>query len=128
MTIPSKDISQPPVMVIPDQYIKIVDNDTAPSAPPAPIQKMTTQQVAVTYNISTNMGRDACRAECAVCNQGVVSKVTHNTSGMAWCAAISLLLIFWPICWVPFVVRDCKDTAHHCPQCKNLLGKTEPCK
>ncbi|CAD8056310.1 unnamed protein product [Paramecium primaurelia] len=35
-----------------------------------------------------------------------------------------LIFLFWPLCWLPCVLRSCKDIIHYCPFCNQVVGRT----
>uniref|UniRef100_A0A7S1BWA1 LITAF domain-containing protein n=1 Tax=Corethron hystrix TaxID=216773 RepID=A0A7S1BWA1_9STRA len=113
-------------ILIPSEYVTVVqnDNDTAPSAPP---MAATTSHQPVEYKLRRDLGRLPTQAQCPVCDQLVVTRVSNDIIGVTWCAAITLLIVFWPLCFLPFVLVGCKETIHRCGQCENVLGKTEAC-
>ncbi|CAD8091216.1 unnamed protein product [Paramecium sonneborni] len=35
-----------------------------------------------------------------------------------------LIFLFWPLCWLPCVLKSCKDIIHYCPFCNQIVGRT----
>lgn len=120
---------------MPSEYVTIVadaDNTAIPSAPPMPTYGAPSAAPAVVTTTTIqyhakDLGRGSVQTQCPVCNQLVTTRVTDKATGATWCAAVSLLIVFWPICWLPFVVQGCKETEHKCVQCNNILGRTQAC-
>lgn len=42
-------------------------------------------------------------------------------------AVILLLLIFWPLFWLPFVMDDCKDSYYACNNCGKVISEKSLC-
>ena len=40
-------------------------------------------------------------------------------------AGCLVLIVCWPLFWLPCVMQDCKDIVHHCPRCGKRLGVRE---
>merc|ERR1719223_754958 len=53
--------------------------------------------------------------------------VTQNATA-TWVAFFVLLFLFWPLCWLPFVMDSAKQTYHYCTECHNNLGGVAPFK
>ena len=50
---------------------------------------------------------------CSHCNQSSTTRIKTYPSWETWVAAGVLVLVFWPICWIPLVtdsVSNCKCT------------------
>ncbi len=61
------------------------------------------------------------RPRCRYCGElGPPSLVSARPLCMAWVFFFILLLLFWPICWVPLVV--CHKRDYRCPHCKVSWG------
>uniref|UniRef100_A0A8C6TYJ5 Si:ch211-202h22.8 n=1 Tax=Neogobius melanostomus TaxID=47308 RepID=A0A8C6TYJ5_9GOBI len=59
---------------------------------------------------------------CPHCQSHVVTVTEYKNGALTWliCGIIGIFL-FWPCCWIPFVIDACKDVEHTCPQCHNVL-------
>lgn len=51
---------------------------------------------------------------CRYCNRDYSFNITRKIGTGTIVAFILLLLFFWPLCWLPFVMDDCKDKLYHC--------------
>jgi lipopolysaccharide-induced tumor necrosis factor-alpha factor len=49
-----------------------------------------------------------------------VEKKKLSTGG--WVLFVVLLLVCFPICWLPFVIDGCKEEVRKCPACFTRLG------
>ena len=64
--------------------------------------------------------------QCPNCQQESRTRIeTFPTMG-SWIAALVLLLVFWPVCWIPLVIDNCKRTNHHCVSCGEQVGTVDP--
>uniref|UniRef100_A0A1I7ZI49 LITAF domain-containing protein n=1 Tax=Steinernema glaseri TaxID=37863 RepID=A0A1I7ZI49_9BILA len=61
-------------------------------------------------------------AYCVKCQTLVHTERRFVSGAFTWTLFVVLLLVFFPLCWVPFVVRSIKDVEHLCPQCDSLLA------
>ncbi|CAD8174924.1 unnamed protein product [Paramecium octaurelia] len=62
---------------------------------------------------------------CMRCGRQYTLISTRKVGGQTVLAFLLLLLIFWPLCWLPFIIDDCKDKHYHCSQCSQLIYKKE---
>ena len=46
---------------------------------------------------------------CPVCLRPTGNRIRRVSGGTAFCWFIILLLIFWPLCWLPFCMDSCQD-------------------
>ena len=60
------------------------------------------------------MGGDGCRS----CNGPLVRERRINPMQIFGC--ICLFLVFWPICWIPFVIDSCYDQVLVCSNCNRV--------
>jgi hypothetical protein len=60
-------------------------------------------------------------ATCPHCRQESRTQVRTYPSCATWTAAGGLFLIFWPLCWLPLVVDQMKQTDHYCVLCGGLV-------
>ncbi|KAL3804746.1 hypothetical protein ACHAWO_011471 [Cyclotella atomus] len=65
-------------------------------------------------------------APCPHCSQSTTTKIKTYPSWETWLAAGLLVLVFWPICWIPLVTDSCKKTDHVCSQCEAMVGQVSP--
>lgn len=61
---------------------------------------------------------------CQKCH--VRTRIRTAPNWVTWLVAIALFLIFWPICWIPFVADCLKRTDHYCQYCGVLVGSVWP--
>jgi len=64
---------------------------------------------------------------CPYCKAGTRTITRDEIDCCTITVFIVLLLVFWPVCWLPFVLPDCKNTKHNCANCGRLVGETPAC-
>jgi len=47
-------------------------------------------------------------------------------SMLTWISVLVLLLLFWPLAWLPLVWDKMKTTEHMCVKCNSIVGRVEP--
>ena len=62
---------------------------------------------------------------CPNCKQESRTRITTYPTWQTWTAAGTLAIVFWPICWVPLVLDNCKKTDHFCVLCQAKVGQVE---
>lgn len=60
--------------------------------------------------------------ECPSCNRESRTRVTTAPSCKTWIASGIMVCVFWPLCWIPLVTDQCKDTEHFCVSCGAKVG------
>lgn len=56
----------------------------------------------------------------------IMTRTSTYPSYETWLMCLGLLLVFWPVCWVPLVMDTAKRTDHTCSQCHGVLGTVKP--
>lgn len=69
-----------------------------------------------------NLGKDGASITCPHCRREGKTRTRPVISVCTWIAFIVLLLLFWPLCWLPFICNDCQDTSHRCQHCNREVG------
>jgi len=102
--------------------------------PPAqPVQPSgNPQQVSVSYQNPPNKEKELLllltreptnlTTPCPYCGVQARTKVQTFPNWLTWLSCIILAFVFWPICWIPLVVRSMKQTDHICTNCGRKLG------
>ncbi|CAD8086563.1 unnamed protein product [Paramecium sonneborni] len=62
---------------------------------------------------------------CFYCNRPYNLVQQRKIGGQVFLAFLLLLIFFWPLCWLPFVMEDCKDKYYYCSQCGKLIYKRQ---
>ena len=64
---------------------------------------------------------------CPNCNAANIrTRIRTYPSIFTWIFCLVLLLLFWPLCWVPLVCDVFKQTDHFCTTCNTKVGETHP--
>lgn len=82
-----------------------------------------------TAKIMTELGRNPAGLICPHCGRQTVTTVRDVVGLGTVVAVIVVACLFWPLCWLPFVVPSCKRTHHFCghAECRRRLGETRVC-
>lgn len=68
-------------------------------------------------------------ALCPVCNKkNVRTRIVTAPDWLTWVTVAVLLVVFWPLCWVPLVTDSCRRTTHYCIACSAEVGSIRPFK
>ncbi|OMJ29079.1 Cell death-inducing p53-target protein 1 [Smittium culicis] len=60
---------------------------------------------------------------CPCCSQNIITKIKRKPGKKTVIVVIFSALIFWPLMWVPLLIKQLKDKHHTCPYCNVDLGK-----
>ena len=64
---------------------------------------------------------------CPSCRQqGTRTRTRTHPTIMTWVACFILVVLFWPICWIPLVTDSFKQTDHYCSSCGVKVGEVAP--
>jgi hypothetical protein len=74
---------------------------------PAPSPAATGQVVNL-----TNLGTSPHNINCPYCQQSAVTRTRSQIDCFTITMIVILILLFWPLFWVPLVVPGCKTTEH----------------
>jgi hypothetical protein len=61
---------------------------------------------------------------CGVAHSRTRTRTYPNI--FTWIMCLVLLLLFWPLCWVPLVCDVFKQTDHFCNSCNTKVGEAHP--
>ncbi|KAL3990033.1 LITAF-like zinc ribbon domain family protein [Acanthocheilonema viteae] len=59
---------------------------------------------------------------CPKCQCRIRTKQSHKSGRLTWLLVFIILILFFPIAFVPFLIDSCKDVRHYCPKCNMLLS------
>ncbi|KAL7429564.1 hypothetical protein ACHAXH_002896 [Discostella pseudostelligera] len=66
-------------------------------------------------------------SQCPHClATNIMTRTSTYPSIETWLMCLFLLLVFWPICWVPLVYDAAKQTDHICTGCQKVVGCVKP--
>ena len=74
-----------------------------------------------------HLGRYECGMQCPFCETTMVTHTKTSCDGMTLLFVLILLILFWPLFWLPLCMPKCKRVHHYCSYCQRKVGVTEPC-
>jgi hypothetical protein len=91
------------------------------SSLPAPV---IVQPPEVAIRTITEFQRYRQQVICSSCRQQVVTKTKYRISGGTWCMCCVIFFVGGFICcFIPFLMKSCKDVVHLCPECGAVIGR-----
>ncbi|CAD8065817.1 unnamed protein product [Paramecium primaurelia] len=60
--------------------------------------------------------------KCQYCQQVGTTIVQSRIGNGTICASILVLLLCWPLFWLPCCLEDCQDRVHLCQSCGKVVG------
>jgi hypothetical protein len=65
--------------------------------------------------------------QCPHCDATNVTTSTKTYPGPeTFVMCVILMLVFWPVCWMPLVMDSAKRTDHICKRCGGVVGYVKP--
>jgi LITAF-like zinc ribbon domain len=65
--------------------------------------------------------------QCPVCHQrNARTRIVTAPDFVTWVAVAVLLVVCWPLCWIPLVSDAGRRTTHYCTTCDAPLGSIRP--
>jgi len=124
-----------PPPVNPQYYVP-----TAPPPPPTTTSTTTTTTTPYTRTtifhpvhpelsaILAHLPRRPTRLpQCPHCAAPNIRTQTRTAPhSLTWLSCLLVLIVFWPLCWLPLVLDMTKRTEHYCPSCHQLVGTVAP--
>lgn len=92
-----------------------------------PVRPTSVTQSHPQYYAPLRLSRDPTRLSCPLCKVNIITSVKLRVDDMTWILFIVLLLLFWPLCWLPFVMPSCQSADHVCPSCRRVITTTRAC-
>ena len=64
---------------------------------------------------------------CSHCQKETPSKTERYSSATqcGWCVTLGLMAC-WPVCWIPFMVKQCDLKVYKCQECDRRKGREDP--
>lgn len=96
--------------------------------------KPTHGSLSVTHEVRTNPMIFFSRVptvlpQCPLClKTNARTRTVTSPNWMTWVTVAVLLVIFWPLCWIPLVTDSCRRTIHYCMFCNGEIGSIRPYK
>uniref|UniRef100_A0A7S2UEK6 LITAF domain-containing protein n=1 Tax=Attheya septentrionalis TaxID=420275 RepID=A0A7S2UEK6_9STRA len=63
---------------------------------------------------------------CPHCQYTSRTTVKTYPTYLTWLSSFFLVLVFWPLCWVPLVLEKAKQSDHFCAVCEEKVGEVKP--
>ena len=71
-----------------------------------PITSTTTTTTTKVIQMKTGLSSKPERMSCQYCNQSMVTRTQSEIDGCTIALVVLLLLLFWPLFWVPLICKD----------------------
>jgi lipopolysaccharide-induced tumor necrosis factor-alpha factor len=110
--------------------VKVVGTPIPPAS--ATVQKTTIPEQSVkqsipTPNVEINARHPIRLDACPYCNTKNMKTKTVTSPNLVTCIAVLIiLLLFWPLFWIPLCMNQCMNTKHFCSECERELDEIEP--
>ena len=67
--------------------------------------------------------------QCPTCTKkNIRTRTVTGPDWITWVTVAMLLVVFWPLCWIPLVTDSCRKTTHYCIACGAAVGSIRPFK
>ncbi|CAK68912.1 unnamed protein product (macronuclear) [Paramecium tetraurelia] len=61
--------------------------------------------------------------QCKYCRKIGTTIMQHRAGPQTWIVSFLLFIFFLPLFFLPFLLENCKDKVHYCPNCGQCVGK-----
>lgn len=61
---------------------------------------------------------------CAACHRRTRTRTYPHW--LTWLSCVILLVLCWPLCWIPLVLEMTQQTEHYCSACQAMVGTVLP--
>ncbi|CAJ1932842.1 unnamed protein product [Cylindrotheca closterium] len=88
------------------------------------IAKTSMQEQLLNNGLDPNLARNPMYlSQCPYCfHRDSTTRIETFPTWQTWTLFAVLLILFWPLCWIPLVLNNSKQTDHFCRKCGNQLG------
>jgi predicted RNA-binding Zn-ribbon protein involved in translation (DUF1610 family) len=63
---------------------------------------------------------------CPHCGvEQVGTRTRTQSTGATWACCGAGFILFWPLCWLPFAIKEAKQTNHYCMSCNQKVGRVK---
>lgn len=59
---------------------------------------------------------------CPKCQCRIRTRQNFVVGKLTWLLVVIILVVFFPLAFLPFLIESCKDVQHYCPKCSMLLS------
>ncbi|XP_075244102.1 lipopolysaccharide-induced tumor necrosis factor-alpha factor homolog [Convolutriloba macropyga] len=108
----------------------------APGYAPPPVTTTRTTYTVIAPTRPIYLGHHPATLTCPLCRETVTTRVEHRVGSGAWQLCLFIFLagclftcllfvgfVLFFVCWIPFVLVECRDTTHTCPNCNKVIGE-----
>ncbi|CAD8170762.1 unnamed protein product [Paramecium pentaurelia] len=90
-----------------------------------PLQISTQQERNFSFKNLFHGGIIANNNICIYCFRPYTLILQRKIGISTFIVFLLLLIFFWPLCWLPFVLKECKDRYYYCSSCGKLIYKRQ---
>jgi hypothetical protein len=83
-------------------------SQSLPVATPSAVTTTTTTTTKVIHPLQS-LSSSPQPVTCPFCNASIVTRVREEISGCTIALVVILLLVFWPLFWLPLICRDVSE-------------------
>jgi len=94
---------------------------TVTALPPAATQAA---QMYPPLPVLPHLGRLAANYTCPYCSHVGPTILKEKLGVCSIIAIVVLVVVFWPLFWLPLIMPGCKDKEHICPNCHRKVRAT----
>ncbi|CAD8154395.1 unnamed protein product [Paramecium octaurelia] len=76
------------------------------------------------YSTTANGHKTKQEVFCNNCQRINMTRLETEYGLGAMQVTCLLIVLFWPLCWLPCVLKSCQDIIHYCPFCNQVVGRT----
>uniref|UniRef100_A0A914ZCQ0 LITAF domain-containing protein n=1 Tax=Parascaris univalens TaxID=6257 RepID=A0A914ZCQ0_PARUN len=77
---------------------------------------------ALSYTVKKADTAEPHEEFCPKCQCRIRTRQRFVTGKLTWFLVIVIVIIFFPLAFLPFLIDSCKNVHHHCPKCNMLLS------
>lgn len=120
--------SAPPVAMAPAPVVAQPVGVVAASAPPAAMMTSSVKPPAPGAAVQLpGLSKEPTSVTCPNCGHQGTTTTQYAIDACTIISVILLILLFWPLFWIPFVGTCCKSANHFCRNCHTKLGTVGNC-
>ena len=91
--------------------------------PPQQVAYPPPQQPVMVVDPNYVYSRFPQNMNCSNCHAAIQTSVSYEAGTLTWVICASLFCITAVCCYIPFLIDECKDAVHSCPECYTFIGR-----
>ena len=124
--VPAEEQQQPGLVVLPPPG-KPAGVVSLPQKSPGVDRRVNPRPKDALYGMTTFTRKPMQMDACPKCfHENGRTRTRTYPSLLTWISVLVLLLLFWPLAWLPLVWDKMKTTEHMCVKCNSIVGSVEP--